>query len=71
MDVSTLLLRGVVVLDGCKSCQAFFVYVNSKWIDGGDCDIDSQVEFIVIDEHGVSQVLTGDHGLFLRNLYLH
>jgi hypothetical protein len=69
MDVSALLLVGLGVLDGRETSQAFVVDVHTQRVDRGDCHVDAQVEFVVVQQEGVCDVLGGYHALLRGDLH--
>ena len=68
MNISGMGLRGLSVLNSCKTSQSLFVYIDPQRINGSDGYIDPQVELVIIYQHRISYVLARYHALFLRNL---
>ena len=48
------------ILLGCESCQPFFEHIYAQWIDRSHANVDSEVEFVPIDQQWVRDVARND-----------
>lgn len=69
LELFILAVPCILIISFCgEPTQSLVVYEDAKRIDSQDGDIDAQVEFEVVDEEGIVDVVTHDQRRVLLKL---
>lgn len=52
-----------------ESRKSFFVYINDQWIKGRDENIESEIKFLVPNEHRIREVLLHNELIGIRSIH--